>query len=504
MTDVFLKQAVGVCVGLALAMVVGLCLASPDDLFNVMLVSGVFCLAVVPLMLKWHYVLLLLSWNATLNAFFLPGQPDLWIVLVFVSFLLTILRRTLSREAPLLVVRPLALPMIVLGLVVLCTAMARGGIGLNAFGSASIGAKRYLSVIAAIIGFFVLSWQKLSKKQAILFASLFFIAGVSAAISDLIYFAGPSFYLLYYLFPSRLAYLQADSFSAMGNAVFRLEGVAWAAVAFFCFLLVRYGVRGMLDIRRPWRLLVLILTVVAGLFGGFRSRLLLMAAFFIVQFCLEGLWRTKYLAALGAGILLIGAGVLPFAEKLPAPVQRCLSFLPIEIDPAVQKDAEETLAWRQEMWRVLSPELPHYFWLGKGYTFSAAEFYLTQEAQMRGLAKSYDIFILTAEYHHGPLSVILPFGVWGMIAFVWLIAAGWIALYRNYKYGDPGLRRINTFLLTFFTVRTLFFFTIYGALNTELMLFTGVLGLSMAVNGGIRRVMPNIVPIPKQLQLQSA
>jgi hypothetical protein len=72
-----------------------------------------------------------------------------------------------------------------------------------------------------------------------------------------------------------------------------------------------------------------------------------------------------------------------------------------------------------------------------------------------------------------------------MLAFIWLLAAGCKVLYRNYKHGDPSLRTINAFLLALFTTRIVFFFVIFGALNSDMMLFAGTLGLSISLNGGV-------------------
>jgi hypothetical protein len=64
---------------------------------------------------------------------------------------------------------------------------------------------------------------------------------------------------------------------------------------------------------------------------------------------------------------------------------------------------------------------------------------------------------------------------------------GWRALYANYRYGDPQLKGVNTFLLAFFLARLSFYLTFYGQFDLDLMVFTGAVGLSIAINGGVRR-----------------
>jgi hypothetical protein len=107
---------------------------------------------------------------------------------------------------------------------------------------------------------------------------------------------------------------------------------------------------------------------------------------------------------------------------------------------------------------------------------------MAQESVLRGYAQRWEGAALAGDYHSGPLSVIIPFGVWGMAAFVWLLWAGARFLYTTYRDGEPELRQINAFLLSFFLARILFFFFIFGTLHGDLFQFTGILGLSVALN----------------------
>jgi O-antigen ligase len=141
--------------------------------------------------------------------------------------------------------------------------------------------------------------------------------------------------------------------------------------------------------------------------------------------------------------------------------------------------------WREEMWGDVVQQIPAYFWLGKGYGFTANDLFIADQMALNSLAPSYEPFILSGEYHSGPLSLILPFGIFGTLAFLWFLIAGWRVVWRNYRNGDPDLRLINTFLLTFYTVRTVFFFSIFGALETDLAYFVGAVGLSVALNRGV-------------------
>ena len=94
---------------------------------------------------------------------------------------------------------------------------------------------------------------------------------------------------------------------------------------------------------------------------------------------------------------------------------------------------------------------------------------------------------MVGDYHNGPLSVILPFGIFGAIAFVWLLIAGLRVVYRNYRFGDPAYHHFNTFLFAYFAVKVVIFFVIFGSLHSDLPQFLGLLGLSISLNGGVAK-----------------
>lgn len=100
--------------------------------------------------------------------------------------------------------------------------------------------------------------------------------------------------------------------------------------------------------------------------------------------------------------------------------------------------------------------------------------------------------MLAGDYHNGPLSVLIPFGVWGALAFVWFLVASFRALYLNYHHGDPDLKIINTFLIAYFAARLVFFTAVFGGFYGDLAVFSGIVGLSIALNHGIRK--PVTVP----------
>jgi O-antigen ligase len=177
-----------------------------------------------------------------------------------------------------------------------------------------------------------------------------------------------------------------------------------------------------------------------------------------------------------------------FAPRLPLVMQRSLAVVPfIQIDPLVRMDAESSTGWRLQMWREVLPEVPQYLLIGKGYSFSG-----TEQAALRSTLAATE---LVGNYHNGPLSVIIPFGLLGAISFVWLMVAGIRVLRQNYQFGDPAYHHLNTFLFAYFVIKVLMFFLVFGSFHSDLAMFLGVLALSISLNGGAAK--PAVVPRPK-------
>jgi choline-glycine betaine transporter len=100
------------------------------------------------------------------------------------------------------------------------------------------------------------------------------------------------------------------------------------------------------------------------------------------------------------------------------------------------------------------------------------------------------MMILSGDYHSGPFSLLIPFGIWGVLAFLAFIILALRVLYRNYRHGDAGLLRINTFLLSYFVAKLVFFLGVFGAIHLDVAVFAGIVGLSVSFNGGMCQPKP--------------
>ena len=128
-----------ICVPLAIA--VGYMVTNPMD-YSTLGVFGVLALVLAsPLLLRWHYPLLVLSLQMSLSVFFLKGAPSLWLVMAVLSLVISLLERTMNSEMHFIRVPQITWPLICLAGVVLLTARLTGGFGLTRLARKCTGAK---------------------------------------------------------------------------------------------------------------------------------------------------------------------------------------------------------------------------------------------------------------------------------------------------------------------------------------------------------------------------
>ena len=477
-----------------LAIWIGYLLAAPADR-GTFGVGGILALILcAPLLLKWHHFLLVATWNLGMTVFFLPGSPPIWLLMTALSLGLSILHRTINSEARFLSAPSITWPLIFLAAVVLFTAKLTGGIGLHSLGNETSGGKSYVLLLMGILGYFALTAQRIPPKRVVLYVSLFFFCGCTAFIGDMAPHLPGSFRFIFAFFPMNGGLEE----SGLGQLDFhaRYVGTGLVGMTLFYYLMARYGVRGIFLAGRLWRPAVLALAGAMILMGGFRSAVLLCAAIFISQCYLERLHQTKVFPAfIFAGVIAVVL-LVPFAQHLPFFFQRSLAFLPLKLNREAVAQAQSTTDWRLQIWLDALPTVPQYLVLGKGYALSQNELAMAKDATQFRFNTDLQSVDLVGAYHSGPLSVVIYFGIWGVIALLWFWIASLRALYANYRYGDPSVRIINIFLLSYFIAKIFLFLVIFGGLYGDMYFFAAIIGLSVSINGGICRRAVAVKPVP--------
>lgn len=471
-----------VCIPLALLL--GYQLSNPFSYDALVTVGIVLLVLVIPLMLKWHRELLYFSLGSIAVVFFLPGRPKLALVMVGVSLMISVLQRMLQHRSRFIRAPELTWPVLAVMMVVVGTMFLRGGLGFNFMGSRMVGGGRYVMLLLGVMCYFAMTAQPIPRDRINSCVALFFLGGVTAVVGDLFTFAPTALHPIFLIFPPSMDMRSGE----VTFGVTRLFGVALMAAAIYRYMLARYGLRGIFYAPTRARLFFFLLVTGVATLGGFRSIIIGLMLLFAMMFYLEGLHRTRLVIPVvifGALAVVLAVALLP---KMPITVQRALAFLPLEVDPAARLSAENSSEWRLAMWKAVWPEVPNYLLLGKGLGFSEADYQAITNIELSARSPDHWMWaVITGDFHNGPLSVVLTFGIWGLIAYVWLHLAGLRALYLNYRHGDPALRTINTFVLTLFSVQMVMFWFVFGSMYSETIIFVSLLGFSVALNGGVVR-----------------
>lgn len=467
-----------------LALFLGYQLSTPMTYESVATLGIVLMVLVTPLVLKWHRPLLFFAINASMM---IPvwGRPKLGLVMVAVSLGVSILQRTIQQRFRFLSAPEITAPLVGITVVLLFTAFLRGGFGLHAFGGSNVGSSRYLMMLLGVLCFFAMTAQPIPAHRRNLYVGLFFLSSVTAVVGDFFSVISPSLYLIYLVFPA----YSVSGTSDLSFGATRLIGFTTLAVSFMNFMLARSGIRGLLLEGKRGRGIVFIGLCLLMFLGGFRSVLIHVALLLGLMFWLERLYRTRLVVPLILGGLLVVTLTIVFLPQLPFTFQRSLAFLPVNVSPEARIDAAGSSEWRVQMWKSVLPEIPNYLLLGKGLSFSEADFQANTSRELSARNPDQWLWaVIAGDYHNGPLSALLTFGIWGFIALVWFHIAGWRVMVLAWRNGNPEIRLLNSFLLAKFLVHLISFWFVTGSMYSDMLIFSSILGFSVALNGGVCRV----------------
>jgi len=469
------------------AALTGYLLTNPLDYGTLGFIGLVLLLLVSPLLIKWHYPLMVFGLSCPMVCFFLVGHPPLSQVVVLLSLGLAVVERTTNSEKRFISVPAMIWPLVFIFGVVFLTAELTGGIGFHSLGGDTGGGQKYLAVFAGIATYFALASQKIPRARWKWYLALFMLPGLTRMLSDLFPVLPSPLNLINLLFPPNIS---LDKDVIVGTT--RLGAISYAFGVVPGYLLARYGLRGIFLTNRLWRPVLFLVCFVLMMLGGFRSAILWLALVVVLMLFLEGLHRTRVTALL-VMICLLGAMVLAvYSDKLPYTFQRSLCFLPFKWQTEVVMDTEASTGWRHGIWRAMWPKVPEYLLLGKGFALNQEDYQnigngTFAQIHTSHLAAEDETLAISSDFHSGPLSTLIPFGLWGGVGMIWLIAATIFCLYRNYQYGDAELRVFNTFMLACGLTQIFNFLFIFGAFPNDVNALARFVGFSIAMNWGVAR-----------------
>jgi hypothetical protein len=303
------------------------------------------------------------------------------------------------------------------------------GFGMRIGGGTKYGGFGYVLLITSVMAYFYAPYVTLGRKNIvwILVATAFASAIPFAIELSIIVTGGATGWLMSFFTLLPEYTMEAVRVGEMGLARVssgRTLGIALVTLA----LVFRYN--------NPLKFLLKIAFLFGGiglvLLSGFRSVLVAVGMTVAWWFWARSRHRVGAAMLILFGFATAWMGAVVMGSSLPGPFQRALSFLPgVYVDPLVAANAQASLDWRFDVWRHCIKHVPEFLLLGRGIVtdvislaWMRREFYVTPE-----------FYYEMKSYHSGPLSLLLDFGLPGLIAgtlfFVSVCTEGWAFLRRS-------------------------------------------------------------------------
>jgi hypothetical protein len=472
------------------------------DFVNLSMLGLIVAILLSPIFIKWHYPILVFGLACPALCFFLPGRPPLTQVVVILSLGIAILERILGSDRRFIRAPVVVWPLLFLFAAVFMTAELTGGVNLHATGGETGGGRKYIDIFIGICIFFALTSRVIPPNRRMFYLALYMLPSLTGMLGDLFPYLPSPLNKINLLFPPTMS---LDEQIAVGTT--RLRAVSYAVGTIAVYMLARYGMRGIFDPAKPMRGVLFSVSFLLTLLGGFRNQFGGFVLLMGMMFFLEGLHRSRLMIVVVLGGALGLAMLATVSDQLPYTFQRSMSFLPFKWRQDVLIDTHGSSEWRYNIWRATWPKVPQYLLLGKGYGLSKEDYGMIGQGtfaqfQQSRIDAADDPLAISGDYHSGPLSTLIPFGIWGAIGIVWLMAATLYVTHQNYRYGDPSLHAFNLFFFVSCISNIIVFFFVFGGFNNDVANFAKMAGFSIAMNGGIARrpvqpvLNPRIKPLP--------
>jgi hypothetical protein len=296
-------------------------------------------------------------------------------------------------------------------------------VGIAFLGSDMVGGRKYLSLIFAFIGYFILSRGRIPANLAFKMPLIVAVAWATPHALNAAAVVWPDlgsiisqFYSVQ-LSDQSLLTGQGD----LGTEA-RIVGIEKMIFPFFIAMCSYYPPVTFINPLYPLRAFGFLASFILVGLSGFRSSLIAMVGCMTVAIWIRGrLIDFVPLAIAGVVLLIALIGAVQSGVAVPLTIQRTLSVLPLGWDANAVEDAQGTVEWRVDMWRDAWND-PNYFkdkifGDGFGYTFQEMNLFADQMSGRGGLtgAARYELFMIRGSLHNGPLSSLRYGGFVGLI-----------------------------------------------------------------------------------------
>ena len=321
--------------------------------------------------------------------------------------------------------------LLICNLLYLATVFVRNPVGVDFIRSNLIGGRPYFAILLACCGFWVLQHVTIKPKLASILPALMCLGSVVNALSGVVGYFAPSLgYRLATLYSGFMPGGEANPLEPVDTGRVERQGYLAGFGVEVGRVAVSYAnIFKLIFFQNIFFSACFFASLVAILLSGFRSNLIgWMFAAALATYIRGGVRQVfpLFVAAV-AGIVMIVV-VQTAGLQVPLAAQRALSFIPISWDSRASVDAKGSVDWRVDMWRLAltSDRYIKNKVLGDGFGFDPTE--LRAQATLASFrmdtsAGLQDYYMITGDYHSGPVSAVRFVGYVGLFLFTALLIA---------------------------------------------------------------------------------
>jgi len=300
------------------------------------------------------------------------------------------------------------------------------GSGLYILGDDKIGGGAYLLWIASLTGLFFSKYVNLSLKQAkLLILGWIILPLLNPFLEWLTIKSGGSLYVI-------TKYFNVSYERLYETLVQETEMIRSSTAPISTF----FQIMGIFILSRRQNLFLFIIFSLIGaamiMFSGFRSYLVAYSFItFLSAFFIYKRRSSLIIFSLITGFLSL-VFIALFIEYMPFSIQRTLSFIPgLNVDIVALENANETTLWRVKIWQFALADITKYAIIGKGLAW---EINTWTNLFSTGWYVTPEFFYANHNYHSGPITLIIDYGLPGTI--IWLLLQIYIfkQLRKSFKY----------------------------------------------------------------------
>jgi len=310
----------------------------------------------------------------------------------------------------------------------LLTVWVRNPVGFNSMGGEMVGGRPYFTTLVAYLGYLVIRRVRAPVRLLYWLPALIILPHFLLDLVNLVTQFYPK------LGQALLPFYSGVDISAISNTAGIQDDTRLGALGKFGRTIIQslvsyYPPATFFHPSRSYLIVPFIAAFLLIGLSGFRSELVGAAASVGISSVLRR--RKRDLMVYGlvvlVGIMLI-AGVHQTGFSVPIPIQRAISFLPLNWDTRATEDAEHSSEWRFEMWEeALKPNstIIRNKLLGDGFGFSVLEWKIISDETF-GYGEGFigaggkEAFMIKGSFHSGPISSIRFVGYVGLALFMWL------------------------------------------------------------------------------------